>query len=179
MSDSVLIMIRRGVDSSVLAAIARDRGWPLTWDVPPAHSTGSQRVWDPRESVRVGWVEENTTGACAVRVVGDPALAAELEALLPSESRTALLERAGRDDLPGALDALRALAILEDSAFTPELCAALRRWMPHENRAVRRAVIHLCRAGGAAILPAVEARCTEDIELADAWTRLRDDLAAQ
>src|SRR5512140_3630602 len=100
MSESILIIIRRGVDSSALEAIARERGWPLTWDVPPAHKTGAQRVWDPREGVRVGWVEENTTGTCAVRVVGDPDLAAELDKLLPSETRAALLERAGHDDLP-------------------------------------------------------------------------------
>jgi hypothetical protein len=173
------LFLRRDVPADALEVIARERGWRLAIDHTRTHRLGTTRVWTVSDDAKVQWSEETTTGVRRVSIVGDDALAADLAARLPHSSRGELLARADDDDLPGALDALRVLAMMEESSFTPEVVTRYERWARHSNKAVRRAVIHLGWLASRAVLPAVEARCAEDPELSAAWTRLRDGLAAR
>jgi hypothetical protein len=173
----VHLFLRRDVRPDALGLIARERGWRLAVDMPRTHRSGTGRLWLVADDVKVQWSEEPTTGVRRVSIVGDDALASELAAKLPHHTRDELLARADEMDLPGALDALRVLAMMEDMSFTPELVARYERWARHENRAVRRAVIHLgWLADSALLLPVVASRCEQDAELAHAWTRLRTAL---
>jgi hypothetical protein len=171
------VFVRSDVRLDDLAAIARARGWQLAVDITRSHGSGTGRLWVVSDEVKVQWSEEITTGVRRVSIVGDDALASDLATKLPHWSRDELLARADENDLPGALDTLRALAMMEEMAFTPELVARYERWARHENRAVRRAVLHLgWLADATLLLPVVVARCNEDTELAEAWTRLRSGL---
>jgi hypothetical protein len=62
---------------------------------------------------------------------------------------------------------------MERGTLSEELRALLVRFMAHENRVVRRAVIHLCWTGEwPVLLPDVERRSKEDGELGEEWARL-------
>ena len=51
------------------------------------------------------------------------------------------------------------------------------RWMKHENRVVRRVILHLCWMGAwTAMLPEIDERRTTDKELGAAWERLAKGL---
>jgi hypothetical protein len=177
-SGMIKLGVRPEVRFEALAAIAKERGWPVLEDVPRTHHRGTTTVWRTgSEGSMVGWTEETTTGVRAVLFVNAPELAAELAERIPHYERDELLARAKQDDLPGALDALRWLAILEQGEFSPEVVEQYARWAMHEKRAVRRAIIHLGWVASPNILSIVEARCREDSELADKWESLREALA--
>jgi hypothetical protein len=173
-SGLVKICVRPDVRLETLVELAAERGWRLAQDTPRTHKGGTMKVWDVDGSgVLVGWSEEITTGVRAVIVKDSPELVAELGDRLPHYERAELLARAAEPDFPGAIDALRTLAIWEEGAFSPELVEAYARWAVHENRGVRRAVLHLGWVASRDILPTIEARCSEDSELADKWEQLR------
>lgn len=157
-------------------AWARARGWALALDLPRGHGLISERVFKPagEGDVAVGWCEEHTLGVRFAWVRGDAALAAELGAALPHRGRADLLARASGDDLGEALDAMRALAVLEaGSPPSAEFVALFERLAAHESAVVRRVALHLGWVGGwRELAPLAARRCDDDATLAASWTKL-------
>ncbi|HEU4405973.1 MAG TPA: hypothetical protein VFS43_11960 [Polyangiaceae bacterium] len=156
---------------------ARARGWALFDELPRGHAAAYERVYKPAgeaSDVAAGWCEEHTVGVRLVWVLGAPGLVAELEAALPHHPRAELLERAASDDLGAAVDALRALVMLEANLPpSAELLSLYERFAVHESPVVRRIAIHLGWAGNwRELLPLVERRREADTTLAEGWGRL-------
>lgn len=169
-------IVRREVRVETIHAIAAREQWKFVTGAPRAHLHGSWYSWETPDGMRVTWVEEHTLGLRRVDVEGEASCIARLGALLPCYSRSELLELAQGDRLPESLDGLRALAVLESHAPSPELLMHMRRWMKHPHYAVRRAMWHLACFEFTELLPDIERLAQEDAELRVLWSGLRDAL---
>lgn len=167
---------RRETRVEEIHAIAAAEQWERVAGARRAHLYGSWYSWKTPDGMRVTWVEEHTLGLRRVDVEGEASCIARLGALLPHYSRSDLLEIARGDRLPESLDGLRALAVLESEAPSPDLLMLMRRWMTHPHYAVRRAIWHLACFEFTELLPDVERLAEEDAELRVLWSGLRDAL---
>jgi hypothetical protein len=177
MTKTTRVLLRPEAAAQTLIDRAGALGWELVGDDARAHGRPAKRFWRPTSDSEVGWYEDHSTGVRFVWVTNAPHLENEMAALLPHYTREELLAAARGGDLHAALDALRALSVLEVTIISAELRELILRWMSHENRVVRRVILHLCWMGAwTAMLPEIDERHTTDKELGAAWGRLAKGL---
>src|SRR5262245_53806966 len=119
-------IVRRETRLSAIFAIAAAERWQLVEESRGTRDAGASYSWKTAEGTGVTWLEEHTVGVRCVFVEGGADAAARLRALLPCHDRSELLESARGEDLPGSIDGLRALAVLESEAPSPELLSLMR-----------------------------------------------------
>lgn len=157
-------------------AWAQARGWALALELPRGHASLSERVFKPEgdADVAAGWCEDHTLGVRFLWLNGPPEIFAGLAGALPHYDRAGLLARAGSDDLARAIDAMRALTVLEAGRPpSAEFLALYEGFSTHPSEIVRRVAIHLGWVGGwRELAPLVEQREADDRTLSRAWAEL-------
>jgi hypothetical protein len=170
---STIIVLRREARKQAFVDLAAAKGWAFAGEEVRGHARSGYRAYRPAEGSQVAWCEHHTTGVRFLSIEDAPSEVAEIRAALPHFTREELLAAAAGAEIPGALDALRAFSLAEHGKLAPDLRALLVRWMGHENRIVRRAVLRVCALGGwRDLLPEIDQRIATDAELSEVWKRL-------